>query len=62
MFDVPECGLAPLTTGPFRDRIAHAMLGGLTGATVLTIVGVPALYAAVMRVRAAAIVGPAGGG
>lgn len=44
--------LVPLTTDPFWGQMAWSMIGGLTVATVLTVLGVPALYAAVARVRA----------
>jgi multidrug efflux pump len=42
--------LVPLTTDPFWSQMAYAMIGGLAFATVLTVLGVPALYAAVMRI------------
>jgi multidrug efflux pump len=43
--------LIPLLTDPFWGPMAYAMMGGLTMATVLTVLFVPALYAACFRVR-----------
>ncbi|MDD3650545.1 efflux RND transporter permease subunit [Immundisolibacter sp.] len=46
--------LVPLMTDPFWGPMAYAMMGGLLVATVLTVLCVPALYAACFRLRAAA--------
>ncbi|WP_448509018.1 efflux RND transporter permease subunit [Immundisolibacter sp.] len=43
--------LIPLLTDPFWGPMAYAMMGGLTMATVLTVLFVPALYAACFRVQ-----------
>ncbi|HEY0675354.1 MAG TPA: efflux RND transporter permease subunit [Immundisolibacter sp.] len=43
--------LIPLLTDPFWGPMAYAMMGGLLVATVLTVLFVPALYAACFRVR-----------
>ena len=43
--------LLPLLTDPFWGPMAYAMMGGLALATVLTVLFVPALYAACFRVR-----------
>jgi len=45
-------GLIPLSQSDFFGPMAVAMMGGITVATLLTLVVVPALYAAVMRVSA----------
>jgi multidrug efflux pump len=46
--------LVPLMSDPFWGPMAYAMMGGLLMATVLTVLCVPALYAACFRLRAAA--------
>jgi multidrug efflux pump subunit AcrB len=54
--------MIPLARSVFWGPMAIAIMGGLTGATVLTIFFVPALYAAWFRIRRAeapAAVGPA---
>jgi multidrug efflux pump len=43
--------LLPLLTDPFWGPMAYAMMGGLALATALTVLFVPALYAACFRVR-----------
>jgi multidrug efflux pump len=43
--------LIPLLTDPFWGPMAYAMMGGLLVATVLTVLFVPALYAACFRAR-----------
>ena len=43
--------LAPLTTDLFWGPMAYAMMGGITGATILTIFFVPALYAFLFRLK-----------
>ena len=43
--------LIPLMSDPFWGPMAYAMMGGLALATVLTVLFVPALYAACFRVR-----------
>ena len=43
--------LIPLMSDPFWGPMAYAMMGGLAVATVLTVLFVPALYAACFRVR-----------
>jgi multidrug efflux pump subunit AcrB len=43
--------MVPLTRSVFWGPMAIAIMGGLTIATLLTIFFVPALYAAVFRVR-----------
>lgn len=44
-------GLIPLSRSDFFGPMAVAMMGGITVATLLTLVVVPALYAAVLRVK-----------
>jgi len=44
-------GMIPLTRSAFFGPMAVAMMGGLVVATVLTLVFLPALYAAWFRVR-----------
>jgi len=48
--------MIPLTRSDFFGPMAVAMMGGLCVATVLTLVFLPALYAAWFRVRRAAAV------
>jgi multidrug efflux pump subunit AcrB len=43
--------LTPLLSSNFFGAMATALMGGITGATLLTVVYVPALYAAAFRVR-----------
>ena len=43
--------MVPLSSNVFWGPMAFAIMGGLTAATVLTILFVPALYAAFYRVR-----------
>ncbi|WP_407668524.1 efflux RND transporter permease subunit [Paraburkholderia dilworthii] len=43
--------LVPLLSSNFFGAMATALMGGITGATLLTVVYVPALYAAAFRVR-----------
>ncbi len=43
--------MVPLSGNVFWGPMAFAIMGGLTAATVLTILFVPALYAAFYRVR-----------
>jgi len=45
-------GLVPLVRSDFFGPMAVAMMGGIVVATVLTLVFLPALYAAWFRVRA----------
>ncbi|MBV1915320.1 MAG: efflux RND transporter permease subunit [Pseudomonadales bacterium] len=47
--------LAPLTTDLFWGPMAYAMMGGITGATILTIFFIPALYAFLFRLKPEAI-------
>jgi len=44
-------GMLPLTTSLFWGPMAVALMGGLIGATLLTLLVVPALYAILFRVR-----------
>jgi len=50
--------MIPLTRSDFFGPMAVAMMGGLVVATVLTVVFLPALYAAWFRVRRAAALAP----
>ena len=52
-------GLVPLAFSVFWGPMAIAIMGGLTGATVLTILFVPALYAAWFKIRRADATNPA---
>ena len=47
-------GMLPLTTSVFWGPMAVALMGGLTVATLLTLLFVPALYAICFRVKAPA--------
>jgi multidrug efflux pump len=47
-------GMIPLVRSAFFGPMAVAMMGGILVATVLTLVFLPALYAAWFRVRRAA--------